>query len=586
MMITNEDYCLGIDFGTTNSKVAYWFLETPTIIKDNMGNVNIPSIVHFKSDGAILVGNEAKQCLIPFPDRTIASVKRKMGTRHKYRVDEEDYPPEYIGALIFRKLMAIAKEQTGIEFTNAVISVPANYTDGQRCGIKDAAEIAGLNVKRMINEPTAAALAYGVQEGSSGRKTVLIYDFGGGTFDVSVLTIDGAFFNVEASSGINKCGGDDIDEKIVKYLETFIRKDYGIEISSDLKILQEIRAAAEMAKIALSSFETTTITIPFLFEKSDGTAVAFTHVLARKTLNGLIDVMIQSTKQPVLDVIKNAGIVMDQIDDVILVGGTTKIPAVREFVRKLFNKQPLSSLDPHEVVALGAAITSAEGNNVVSGAKNESIEISDVASHSFGIRTFPEDVDKIIEKNEKLPLRHSKIFTNVSDFTEYLEIEAFEGEDITIKKENRLGSFLIDVVPKPACSNKLEVSFNIGVEYGILDVTAKDLDTGLEKSVRMETKSRLTGPEKLKWIQKIHDNRYATVIVHDKSQKTETLFFLNQNRPVFDVLQRLQQRKMLAMEGSERKALFYKKQELKGSEKLVDLADDDNQVRFDLKKVS
>jgi molecular chaperone DnaK len=585
-MNTNEDYCLGIDFGTTNSKMAYWFLEMPTIIKDNTGNVNIPSVVHFKSDGTVLVGIEAKQCLIPFPDRTIASVKRKMGTRHKYSVDKEDFPPEYIGALIFRRLITIAKEQTGIEFTNAVISVPANYTDAQRYAIKDAAEIAGLNVKRMINEPTAAALAYGLQEGSTGRKTTLIYDFGGGTFDVSVLTIDGAFFNVEASNGINKCGGDDIDEKIVKYLESIIRKEHGIEISSDLKILQEIRTSAEMAKIALSSAETTTITIPFLFKKADGAPVAFIHALTRKTLNGLIDGMIQSTKQPVLDVIKNAGITIEQIDDVVLVGGTTKIPAVREFVRKLFNKQPLSSLDPHEVVALGAAITSAEGTNVISGAKNEPIEISDVASHAFGIRTFPEDVERIIEKNEKLPLRHSKLFTNVSDFTDGLDIEAFEGEDTTIKKENRLGSFLIDVVPKPACCNKVEVSFNIGVEYGILDVTAKDLDTGLEKSVRMETRSRLTGPEKLKWIQKIHDNNYATVIVYDKSQKTETVFYINQNRPVFDVLQRLQQRKMLAMDASERKAIFHKKQELNGSERLVDLEDEDRQIRFDLKKMA
>nr|MDO8116070.1 Hsp70 family protein [Candidatus Sigynarchaeota archaeon] len=585
-MASNEDYCLGIDFGTTNSKMAYWFLETPTIIKDNLGNVNIPSVVHFKEDGTILVGDEAKQCLIPFPGRTIASVKRKMGTRHDYSIDDEKYPPEYVGALIFRKLMHVAKEQTGIEFKNVVISVPANYTDAQRYAIKDAAEIAGFNVKRMINEPTAAALAYGMQEASSKQKTVLIYDFGGGTFDVSILTVDGMFFNVEASSGINKCGGDDIDEKLVRYLGNIIRKDLGIEIDSNLKILQEIRTAAERAKIELSCSESANISIPFLSEKQDGSIVAFTHTLTRKILDGLISTLIQSTKQPVLDVIKFAGLTMDQIDDVILVGGTTKIPAVREFVHNLFKKVPLSGLDPHEVVALGAAITSAEGNNVVSGTKNEPIEISDVASHSFGVHVFPYDVEKIIEKNEKLPLRHSKLFSNYVDYTDVLDIEVFEGEEKTTKKENRLGSFLIDVVPKPSGCNKIEVSFNIGVEHGILDVTAKDLDTGLEKSVRLETRSRLTGPEKKKWIDRMHGGGYTTVIVHDKVQKTEITFYIDQRRPVFDILQRLQERKMLAGDKSDRKALFYKKNILQGQEKLADFITDTNEIRLDLKHVS
>ena len=566
--------------------MAYWFLETPTIIKDDTGNVNVPSVVSFKADRTILIGNEAKQCLIPFPDRTIASVKRKMGKRHYYNIDGERMPPEYIGALIFQKLTMIAKEQTGIEFVNAVISVPANYTDAQRCAIKDAAEIAGLNVVRMINEPTAAALAYGLQrdpkEGGV-RKTILVYDFGGGTFDVSILTVDGSFFNVEASGGINKCGGDDIDEKIVKHLDTIIRKEYGFDISTDLKVLQEIRTAAEQAKITLSSADTARISIPFLFRKKDGSAVAFTHDLRRKVLNDLIEPIIQSTKKPVLDVIKNAGIAINQIDEVILVGGTTKIPAVREFVRNLFNKQPLSTLDPHEVVALGAAITSAEGTKVVAGFKSEPIEISDVASHSFGIHTFPFDVEKIIEKNEKLPIRHSKNFTNLVDYTDCLEIEAYEGEDSTTKKENHLGSFFIDVIPKPANSNKLEVNFSIGVEYGILDVTAKDLDTGLDKSVRMETKSRLTKPEKRKWIQRMHGDGVKAVVVNDKAQRTEVTFFINQNRPVFDILQRLQQRKMLTAETSDKKAIFNNNKLLKGTEKIVDLVFTNGQVDIELK---
>lgn len=567
-IINDNIYRLGIDFGTTNSKMAYWFLDEPCIIHDKNGEINIPSVVYFKDENSILVGKEAKENLVVFPNRTIYSVKRKMGSNFKYRIDGVKYPPEYVSALIFRELLSIARGQTGIEFTEAAISVPANFSDGQRYAIKDAAEIAGLNVTRMINEPTAAALAYGLHEGE--RKTVLIYDFGGGTFDVSALIVEENFFNVEASNGINKLGGDDIDERILKYLKGIIKKECAFDIESDLKSLQIVRTASEAAKIELSSSKTTLIEIPFLKTKSDGTPIAFTHELTRETLNSLIKDLIEETEKPVMDVLKSACLTLDDLDDIILVGGTSKIPAVREFIKERFGKQPLFELDPHEVVALGAAITTNEGYQARVNNKVPAVEISDVISHSFGVYVFPNNIEKIIYKDEKVPLFRSKLFTNLIPFTPELKIEVFQGESKTPIKKNFLGAFFIDVVPKPSGHNKLNVMFEIGSEYGILNATAKDLDTDLKRSVRLEAKSRLSNKEKMKWLKKVCDDGYLTVVVHDQERKFETAFFINQKHTIADILQRLVHRKFIPSGIKNHFQLYYKKNILKGSETLSD----------------
>lgn len=562
------NFRLGIDFGTTNSKMAYWFLDEPCIIHDNNGEVNIPSVVYFKEGDSILVGKDAKKNLIVFPDRTVYSVKRKMGTKFRYHIDNTKYPPEYIGALIFRELRSIAKAQTGFEFTEAAISVPANFSDGQRYAIKDAAEIAGLNVVRMINEPTAAALSYGLHEG--GRKTVLIYDFGGGTFDVSVLTIEENFFNVEASNGINKLGGDDIDERIVKYLQNIIKKEFTFDIKKDLKSLQLVRIAAEAAKIELSSSKTTLIEIPFLKTRSDGTPIAFTHEFTRETLNRLIKDLIEKTEKPVIDVLKSSCLTLDDLDDIILVGGTTKIPAVRKFIKERFGKKPLFRLDPHEVVAIGAAITTIEDYNVKVNNAVPLVDISDVISHSFGIRVFPNNIEKIITKNEKIPMSRSKLFTNLISFTPELKIEVFQGENEITVKRNLLGAFIIDVVPKPSGYNKLEVNFEVGKEYGILNVNAKDLDTGLERTVRIEAKGRLSNKEKMKWIEKTCNEKYITIVVIDPKSKIETTLFINQKRTIADVLQRLMERNFINSSTKHQLQLYHKKKLLKSTETLSD----------------
>ncbi len=551
------DSILGIDFGTTNSKMAYWFLDEPCIIKDDNGEINIPSVVYFKEDDSILVGKDAKENLIVFPDRTIYSVKRKMGTKFRYHIDNIKYPPEYVGALIFRELLSIAKAQTGFEFTEAVISVPANFSDGQRYAIKDAAEIAGLNVVRMINEPTAAALAYGLHEGE--KKTVLIYDFGGGTFDVSVLMIEENFFNVEASNGINKLGGDDIDERIVKYLQKIIKKECAFDIKKDLKSLQIVRIAAEAAKIELSSSKTTLIEIPFLKTRSDGTPIAFAHEFTRNTLNGLIKDLIEKTEKPVMDVLESSYLTLDDLDDIILVGGTTKIPAVRKFIKERFGKEPLFRLDPHEVVAIGAAITTIEGYDIKVNNKVPLIDISDVVPHSFGIRVFPNDVDIIIEKNEKIPVSRSKLFTNVIPYTPELKIETYQGENETTVKKNFLGAFFIDVPPKPSSCNKLDVTFEVGKEYGILNVTAKDLDTDLERTVRIEAKGRLSNQEKMKWLKKTCSDNYLSIIVSDQKSKIETTLFINQKRTIADILHRLMYRNFVNSGEKHQFKLYYRK---------------------------
>ncbi|TAN45899.1 MAG: molecular chaperone DnaK, partial [Candidatus Methanoperedens sp.] len=400
---------IGIDFGTTNSKMAYLLLDEPTIIENNEGKKITPSIVYFKNEDEAVVGELAKRNMIVYPENTVVSIKREMGTDFKKKIGRHKFPPEYIGAQIFKKLADDAKIRLGKTFNDVVVSVPANYSDSQRQSIKDAAEIAGLNVLRMINEPTAAALAYGIREDRD--RKVLVYDFGGGTFDVSILSISSGFFDVDASAGEHRLGGDDIDTRIVEYLSKKAYEQLGIDVKKDLSLLATVRETSEEAKIALSCNESTMISIPFAASKAP-----FNTILTRIQLNGMISDLIERTKKPIEQALDDASFEKNEIDDILLVGGTTLIPAVREFVTQYFGKEPVKGPDPYEAVALGAAVAGMEyGKEKSTIARN--LEISDVISSSLGVLMADDTVNKILERNTKIPIVRTGNYTNVADFT-------------------------------------------------------------------------------------------------------------------------------------------------------------------------
>ncbi|MBD3230807.1 MAG: Hsp70 family protein, partial [Candidatus Lokiarchaeota archaeon] len=376
---------IGIDFGTTNSKMAFLELNEPKIIKNKEGYVNTPSVVYFKNEKEIIIGEQAKKNVIPFPDRTITSIKRQMGTKFKFKVDGKKYPPEFIGGLIFQKLITDAKSKTLHDFNDAIITVPANYTDGQRQAIKDAADISGLNIIRIINEPTAAALAYGIKETSD--KCFLIYDFGGGTLDITLLTVSGGFFNVEASTGINKLGGDNIDNRLSNFIIKKIKRTRKIDATKDLSLLSRIKEISEETKIRLSKEDSVLIDIPFIGTDSKKRPINFEYELDREQFNEMIEGIIKKTKQPIKNVFETSGFEFEDIDDVILVGGTTKIPAVQTFIEDFLNKKPIADVDPFKIVALGAAIASSMHKDIKIKSKLKDIEISDVLPHSYGIYT-------------------------------------------------------------------------------------------------------------------------------------------------------------------------------------------------------
>jgi molecular chaperone DnaK len=441
-----------------------------------------PSIVYFKSENEVIVGEPAKRNLIVHPERTVSSIKREMGTDFKKKIGRYKFPPEYIGACIFKKLADDAQKRTGKRFVDAVVSVPANYSDSQRQSIKDAAEIAGLHVLRMINEPTAAALAYGIREDRD--RKVLIYDFGGGTFDVSILSVASGFFDVDTSAGEHRLGGDDIDACIEEYVGKRLYGQFGVDVKKDLALHATLREASEEAKIALSSVDSTTINIPFVAANKP----PFSMVLTRAQLNSMISDLIERTKKPVEQALNDASLEKSEIDDILLVGGTTLIPAVREFVTQYFGKEPLKG-DPYEAVALGAAIAGTEFIAEKSRtAKN--IEISDVISSSLGVEIADGTISKIIERNTKIPIVRTRNYTNAMDFVDKVVIPVYQGEGEHPEENEFLGEFWISIEPMPWHQNKIEVTFEVGKEFGILNVTAKDTDSGNQRTVKLEARSR------------------------------------------------------------------------------------------------
>ncbi|GFO97747.1 molecular chaperone DnaK [groundwater metagenome] len=532
-MIRLNNNILGIDFGTTNSKMAYLLLDEPIMIENNEGKKITPSIIYFKNEGEAVVGELAKRNMIVYPENTVASIKREMGTDFKKKIGRHKFPPEYIGALIFKKLADDAKIRLDKKFNDIVVSVPANYSDNQRQSIKDAAEIAGLNVLRMINEPTAAALAYGIREDRD--RKVLVYDFGGGTFDVSILSVSSGFFDVDASAGEHRLGGDDIDARIVEYLSKKAYEQLGIDVRKDLALLATVREISEEAKIALSSSESTMINIPFAASKAP-----FNTILTRMQLNGMILDLIERTKKPIEQALDDASLDKNEIDDILLVGGTTLIPAVREFVTQYFGKEPVKGPDPYEAVALGAAVASMEyGKEKSTIAKN--IEISDVISSSLGVLMADDTVNKILERNTKIPIVRTGNYTNVADFTDEVKIEVYQGEGENAEDNEHLGDFFISVEPMPAFQDRVDVSFEVGKEFGILHVTAVERISGNQRSVKMEARSRLSKKEKSKWMKKLFGQESIEVNIENISTRDALTLYLNPGQTIMSLKKELMQ---------------------------------------------
>lgn len=531
--MTVDKNILGIDFGTTNSKMAYILLDEPVMIENNEGKKITPSIVYFKNEDEVLVGEIAKHNQIINPENTISSIKREMGTDFKKKIGRHKFPPEYIGAHIFKKLADDAEKQIGKKFTEAVVSVPANYSDGQRQAIKDAAEIAGINILRLINEPTAAALAYGIREDRDTR--VLVYDFGGGTFDVSILSVSSGFFDVDSSAGEHKLGGDDIDVRIEEHVSKRLYEQMGIDVKKDLALHATLREASEEAKIALSTSESTTITIPFVAANKP----PFSMVLTRTELNRMITDLIERTIKPIEQALEDASLDKNEIDDILLVGGTTLIPAVREFVTQYFGKEPLKG-DPYEAVALGAAVASMEyGKEKLNKIKN--IEISDVISSSLGVLVADGTIIKILDRNTKIPIARTRNFTNAGDFADEVIINVFQGEGETPEECEHLGDFWVDVEPLPAHSDRVDVTFEVGKEFGILHVTAIEKISGSKRSVKMEARSRLSKKEKSKFMKKMLDMESIEVNVENMETRDTLTLYLNPTQTILDIKKELKE---------------------------------------------
>lgn len=548
---------LGIDFGTTNSKMAYMLLDEPVIIENREGKKITPSVVHFKNEDDINVGEIAKRNIIVNPETTVSSIKREMGTDFRLKVGRYKFPPEYIGAHIFKKLADDAQLQLGKRFIDAVVSVPANYSDGQRQAIKDAAEIAGLNVLRMINEPTAAALAYGIREDSDRR--VLVYDFGGGTFDVSILSVSSGFFDVDSSAGEHRLGGDDIDARIQEQVSKKLYEQSGIDAKKDLALFSTIREASEEAKIALSTTENTTINIPFVAANKP----PFSMILTRAELNGMISDLIDRTKKPIEQALNDASLEKNEIDDILLVGGTTLIPSVREFVKEYFGKEPLKG-DPYEAVALGAAVASLEyGKERTTKAKN--VEISDVISSSLGVFTADGTISKILERNTKIPIARTRNYTNVGDFVEEVIVNVFQGEGETPEECEHLGDFWISVEPLPAHQDRVDVTFEVGKEFGILHVTAIEKISGSQRTVKMEARSRLSKKDKSKWMKKMLDMESIEADVINISTRDTLTLYLNPGQTVWDLRKELKEKGILEIKDE---AIFYDDVELLDDQKI------------------
>lgn len=515
---------IGIDLGTTNSCVAVIEGDTPTVITSKEGYRTTPSVVAFTKSKELIVGDAAKRQAAVNSDRTIFSIKRHMGTDYRKKIDGKYYTPQEISAFILMKLKEDAEDFLGQPVTDAVVTVPAYFTDAQRQATKDAGKIAGLNILRIINEPTSAALAYGLDNGMAQK--VLVYDLGGGTFDVSVIDIGDNVIEVLATSGDNHLGGDDFDERIVNYLVEQFKISDGINLSKDVSAMQRLREEAEKAKKELSSSVTTNINLPFIAMSKDGPH----HIditLSRQTFNELTADLVDRTITPVENALHDAGLSKTDINMVLLVGGSTRIPAVADKVRQLMGKEPSRNLNPDECVALGAAVQGGKlGNQLQTGSAASEIILMDVTPMSLSIETMGGIASRLIERNTTIPTRHSQIFTTAGNFQTSVDIKVFQGERKFTRDNKLLGNFRLNGIKRAMAGvPQIEVTFDIDVN-GIVNVSAKDLGTGREQSITITSSSNMTEEEiaKARWEAEIYskqDEAYQSFIdIREDAVKT------------------------------------------------------------------
>ncbi len=477
---------IGIDLGTTNSCVAVMEGGQPTVIANHEGFRTTPSVVGFTKTGERLVGESAKRQAITNPDNTVISIKREMGTNHKVNIDGNNYSPQEISAMILQKLKADAEGYLGETVTEAVITVPAYFTDAQRQATKDAGKIAGLDVKRIINEPTAAALAYGLD--NEKEQKILVYDLGGGTFDVSVIDIGDGIIEVLATSGDNNLGGDDFDQKVMDHLVAEFKKSDGIDLSKDKMAAQRLKEAAEKAKKELSSATTTNINLPFITANQEGPK-HLDITLTRAKFDELTSDLVQRTVGPVNTALKDAGLSPSEIDKVLLVGGSTRMLSVQEAVKKLIGKDPFKGINPDECVAVGASI---QGGKLAGDAGAGDILLLDVTPLSLGIETLGGVATKLIERNTTIPTNKKQVFSTAADNQTAVDIHITQGEREFARDNKTLGQFRLDgIAPAPKGVPQIEVMFDIDAN-GIVNVSAKDLGTGKEQKITITASTNLS----------------------------------------------------------------------------------------------
>ena len=479
---------IGIDLGTTNSCVAVLEGGEPVVIANAEGNRTTPSVVGFAKNGERLVGETAKRQAITNPERTISSIKRYMGTDHTVEIDGKKYTPQDISAMILAKLKTDAESYLGEKVTEAVITVPAYFTDSQKQATKDAGKIAGLEVKRIINEPTAASLAYGLDKDDSQHK-ILVYDLGGGTFDVSILELGDGVFEVLATNGNNKLGGDDFDEAVLNFMADSFAKENGVDLRNDKMAMQRLKEAAEKAKKELSSAQTTNINLPFITVNENG-PLHMNMDLTRAKFDQLTADLVNKTIEPMKKAMADAGVSNSDLSKVILVGGSTRIPAVQDAVKKITGKEPFKGINPDECVAIGAAIQA----GVLTGEVND-VLLLDVTPLSLSIETLGGVATKLIERNTTIPTKKSQVFSTAADNQTAVDIHVMQGEREMASGNTTLGRFqLTGIPPAPRGIPQIEVTFDIDAN-GIVNVSAKDMGTGKEQSITITSSTKLSDDE-------------------------------------------------------------------------------------------